>query len=184
MVTAKRQEYLRRYRDANRDRLAAEDRARYAVNKPNAQAIQKAYRSANKEKIAAMKIAYATANKEAVRAANRAYYEANKAAITAKRQEYRDKNGPKIGAYNRRRKLAQRQRTPAWLTAEDHWLITQAYELAAQRSKLFGFSWHVDHILPLHGRRVSGLHVPTNLQVIPGKENCQKSNGDGKLDSQ
>ena len=67
-------------------------------------------------------------------------------------------------------------RTPAWLTVDDLWLIEQAYELAALRTKLFGFSWHVDHILPLQGKQVSGLHVPTNLQVIPWVDNVRKAN--------
>lgn len=67
-------------------------------------------------------------------------------------------------------------RTPAWLDEDDYWVIAQAYELAALRTKLFGFSWHVDHIMPLKGKSVSGLHVPSNLQVIPGLQNIAKNN--------
>lgn len=79
-------------------------------------------------------------------------------------------------ANDAKRRIAKMQRTPAWLTEDDFWLIEQAYELAALRTKLFGFSWHVDHILPLQGKLVSGLHVPENLQVIPGVLNVAKAN--------
>lgn len=74
------------------------------------------------------------------------------------------------------RRLAKAQRTPKWLTDNDYWIMEQAYEIAALRSKLFGFEWHVDHILPLQGTTVSGLHVPTNLQVIPWLDNQKKHN--------
>ena len=55
-------------------------------------------------------------------------------------------------------------------------MIRQAYELAQLRTKIFGFPWHVDHVLPLKGRLVSGLHTPINLQVIPGVDNLRKGN--------
>ena len=74
------------------------------------------------------------------------------------------------------RRLAKLQRTPAWLTETDHWMIGQAYELAALRSKMTGFAWHVDHVVPLQGKTVSGLHTPYNLQVIPAAVNISKSN--------
>ena len=85
-------------------------------------------------------------------------------------------NKGKATAYAMRRYAAIRNRTPAWLDEDDLWLMSQAYELAALRTKMLGFSWHVDHVIPLHGELVSGFHVPANLRVIPGAENCSKGN--------
>lgn len=79
-------------------------------------------------------------------------------------------------ANDAKRRTAKMKRTPPWLTTEELWLVEQAYELAALRTKIFGFGWHVDHVLPLQGKFVSGLHVPENLQVIPGVENVRKAN--------
>jgi hypothetical protein len=73
-------------------------------------------------------------------------------------------------------KAARKKRVPTWLSDEDKWMIAEAYELAALRTELFGFSWHVDHIIPLNGKKVSGLHVPANLQVVPWFVNLAKSN--------
>jgi hypothetical protein len=68
------------------------------------------------------------------------------------------------------------QRTPNWLTKIDKWMIQEAYELAILRTKLTGFIWEVDHVIPLQGKLVSGLHTPYNLQVIPKLDNAKKSN--------
>jgi hypothetical protein len=90
--------------------------------------------------------------------------------------EYVAKNQPLLTAKTRRYQTSKENRTPVWLTQDDHWMIEQAYELAAIRTKIFGFKWHVDHTIPLQGALVSGLHTPHNLQVIPAKENLRKSN--------
>jgi hypothetical protein len=89
---------------------------------------------------------------------------------------FKKANPGKVNANTVKRRTAKMHRTPSWLTADDLWMIEQAYELAALRTKLFGFSWHVDHVLPLQGKKVSGLHVPNNLQVIPWKDNVSKAN--------
>ena len=67
-------------------------------------------------------------------------------------------------------------RIPKWLSETDKWIINEIYDIAAQRSKATGIKWEVDHIIPLKGKLVSGLHVPNNLQVIPKQENAKKSN--------
>lgn len=79
-------------------------------------------------------------------------------------------------ANDAKRHAAKMHRTPAWLTKDDYWMIEQAYELAFLRTKMFGFPWHVDHVLPLQGKYVSGLHTPFNLQVIPAVVNVTKAN--------
>ena len=103
-------------------------------------------------------------------------YQRNKVRRLMQKREYRQANKGKINALITIRKKAVRQRVPIWLTDDDKWMIKEAYELASLRTKLFGFSWHVDHILPLRGDTVSGLHVPINLQVIPGVVNIRKKN--------
>jgi len=92
------------------------------------------------------------------------------------KKQYKIKNKHKVLANTIKRRVSKKHRTPKWLTADDFWMIEQAYELAALRTKMFGFSWHVDHIIPLNGESVSGLHVPLNLQVIPWFENVRKHN--------
>lgn len=77
-------------------------------------------------------------------------------------------------ARTRKRQAQQLQRTPLW-DPESH-LIVAKYQLAAMLTKATGIPHHVDHIIPLQGRKVSGLHVFSNLRVIPGTDNVKKSN--------
>jgi hypothetical protein len=104
---------------------------------------------------------YRLANKEATAQSKRAWYAANPGRATA---------------LSVKRKAAVKMRIPKWLTQDDHWILKEAYHLAALRTKMFGFAWEVDHVIPLQGDTVSGLHVPENIQVIPRTLNRAKWN--------
>ena len=91
-------------------------------------------------------------------------------------RKYRKKYPEKIKAKKARYRASFVQRTPKWLTKEDMRAIKQIYAIAVARTKETGILWDVDHIIPLQGETVSGLHVPSNLQVIPHKENVTKGN--------
>ena len=75
----------------------------------------------------------------------------------------------------RARKRKVRQATPPWLTKDQRDEIIAVYKKAAELS-LDGLLHHVDHIVPLTGDNVCGLHVPWNLQAIPAHENMSKGN--------
>ena len=88
------------------------------------------------------------------------------------KQSHRDKHLEQ----SKTNKMIRAQRIPKWVDADERWLINEAYSLARLRSKLFGFKWHVDHIIPLRNKSVCGLHTIMNLQVIPANDNLCKSN--------
>jgi hypothetical protein len=100
----------------------------------------------------------------------------NKEHVSTYSKQYRDNNKEKYAFLCQKRKLDTMKRTPAWLSQDDFWMIEEAYLLAALRTKMLGVPHHVDHILPLRGKKVSGLHVPLNLRVIPAIENMRKTN--------
>ena len=65
---------------------------------------------------------------------------------------------------------------PNWLTAKHKKEIRAIYLHAADCRVTTGEEYHVDHIIPLKGDVVCGLHVPWNLQVLPADVNISKSN--------
>lgn len=66
--------------------------------------------------------------------------------------------------------------TPPWLT-DEHWNEMNAfYDKARRLTAEVGIRHEVDHIVPINGEMVSGLHVPWNLQVLTQADNVRKSN--------
>lgn len=116
------------------------------------------------------------ANKDKFRADAKAWAAANPEKIKAKALRH-IKKYPEAYTARAVASVAKRaKRVPQWLTPDDRWVMKEAYDLAKLRTRMFGFIWEVDHIIPLRGKTVSGLHVPTNLQVIPKIDNRNKRN--------
>ena len=67
------------------------------------------------------------------------------------------------------------RQTPSWLTLSQKKEILDMYSQAKLKTEETGIPHHVDHVVPLRGKVVSGLHVPWNLQVITAEENMRKS---------
>ncbi len=104
------------------------------------------------------------------------YADKNRTKIRKIASEWQKKNKGKVNANTALRHTAKMQRTPAWLTKHDKLHIKCLYQVAAMRTRESGQEWHVDHIIPLQGEYVCGLHVPSNLQIIPAVDNMSKGN--------
>jgi hypothetical protein len=166
----------------------------YAKKHP-AYARVKAWRKANPEKRAEHDAVYAAAHPGKAKERQQRYLEKHAEKILVKdrevsaryrakhpervaasKKQYAQTNKGKVNAAVAKRAATKLKQTPSWLTEDDYWVMEQAYELATLRTKLFGFAWHVDHIVPLQGELVSGFHTPCNLQVIPALDNLRKGN--------
>ena len=130
----------------------------------------------NKDYIDARIKVYTIANIEKVKQYSKQYREINKQKLKTYNSEWAKSNAGMATARARKHQLAKLQRTPKWVDSGIEWVIKEVYDLAALRTKVHGFSWHVDHIVPLQGKLVSGLHIPENLQVISAVENMRKRN--------
>jgi hypothetical protein len=137
---------------------------------------KKQYRFSNKERLQSWQKNYDEEKNLLRREYFQQRYLLKKDHILAMNAAYKKANPNKQAEKEAKRRTAKLQRTPAWVTQDDQWLIAQAYELASIRTKLFVFQWQVDHIVPLQGKNVSGFHVPENIQVIPRADNARKSN--------
>ena len=100
----------------------------------------------------------------------------NPETVASIQSRYRKRSAPKINARNAARRAGRAAATPEWLTPEQHDDMKSMYILAKKWGDLFSIDYHVDHIVPLNGENICGLHVPWNLQLLEAKLNLSKSN--------
>lgn len=104
-----------------------------------------------------------------------AYREANRSTLRQKNKSYYDNHKVSWFTYNASRRAIFEKAKPSWLTESQKQQIDLVYVLAQECKALTGEDYHVDHIVPLRGKGVCGLHVPWNLQVLPSDINLSKA---------
>lgn len=170
-----------------KEELAATKKKHYEANKERLNALSREYYKNNKEAIQANKKKYYEKNRESILAYNKEYREENRDKINLKLKEYYQENKDRFKDYQKlnrgkvnsiaaKRRASKKDRTPSWLTKDHLTQIEELYWLAKDLKAVSGEEYHVDHIVPLQGNNVSGLHVPWNLQILPRDLNISKGN--------
>jgi hypothetical protein len=98
-------------------------------------------------------------NPEKKRQNDKTWIEANKARSHSLKAKYR---------------AARRQACPPWVDDAHMAKIHDIYRLRRELTDKTGTVYEVDHIVPLQGKTVCGLHVWWNLRVIPKEENNRR----------
>lgn len=161
---------------------------------------KKNYYTKNKAKISERGKIYYKENSEKILARVKNYVKNNPKILSDRLEKYRDEgyfekyyqktdvrkrmkdfyNSPdqkaKHASNQKRRELLKSKATPSWLSSEQLKDIDDMYWLSKDLELVSGEKYHVDHIVPVKGKSVSGLHVPWNLQILPSDLNLKKGN--------
>lgn len=162
----KKAEYQRRWRAANPDR----QKEYHKRGREKETIKQREWRAANTEKVKAYKLDYRERNPEAAAKYSKRYRAEKIDKVKAAYRRWVLANQDRVNYLRAKRRAAQRQAMPKWLSLEQRNEIASFYTRARREGK------QVDHIIPLTHKRVCGLHVPWNLQLLTKSENCRKYN--------
>ena len=136
----------------------------------------KEYRRQNKERVLEYSRQKYAADKESHRFRCKRWSEMNQDKIKENNARWYRENKHKCFAHSAKYRAAKLSAAPNWDSELNEFVIQEAYAISQLNSKLTGVDHHVDHIIPLQGKLVCGLHWYQNLQVIPAKLNRMKSN--------
>lgn len=119
---------------------------------------------------------YRAKNIDRIKENDKNWQKLNPEKVNSRSKNWRLSHPDRHNAKEARRRASKILRVPSWLTKSDWIEINWAYKMAQDKSKESGLLYEVDHIIPLRGENISGLHCPQNLQIITKSENCSKSN--------
>ena len=171
-------EAKKQHRKKNRAYYVAYDKQYSADNAISIKKQREGYRLIHKEEKANYDKDYYARTKEAQLLYQKEYTKKNKEKIKIRRRKYTLNNLAKKSTKNAEYRAKQLQRLPIWANLG---AIKEVYNDCVEinlAAKTAGCTekFVVDHIIPLQGKLVSGLHIATNLQIITNSENCRKHN--------
>jgi hypothetical protein len=146
--------YLKDYAAKNREKRLEKQKALYLEKKDEILARNRAYQESHREEIA---------ENRSERYRNRRQIE------LIKNSQWRRANQPVKRHLNAKYRASKRRATPPWLAGPLLERILEIYKACPT-------GLVVDHIVPLNGDTVCGLHVPWNLQYLTPEENSRKNN--------
>lgn len=165
--------YMAEYRKRNKPKARKQADKWRKENPEKRLAYKKAYRKRHHAKVVAKAKEWAAQNPEKRAQIEAKYRAANKDKTADRGRRWRAANLARHAARQKAREARKRLAMPSWANELDYQTV---YETAARLTKETGVKHHVDHIVPLKGRLVSGLHVPWNLEAIPALDNFKKGN--------
>lgn len=148
----------------------------YLKNKSEVINRVKLYIENHKEKKRASDKAWYYNNKNKQFPIKRKLSESGRKKHNERNKRYANKNKPALAAKTAKYRCSKLKATPKWLTEFDLDYIKHIYMQSFMLQKLDGINRNVDHIVPLQGVDVCGLHVPWNLQIMNSYDNKVKSN--------
>lgn len=155
------------YREENKEKVSQGKKDWYKKNSDLVINKVRQYEIDNKEKISANKKIYREKNKTKQNLYMVNYYLSNKEKVYAINNKWKEKNKARVLALKRKRVATKLNATPKWC---EHEAIELIYKEAAL------LKYHVDHIVPLVSKLVCGLHVLSNIQILPPTDNMKKGN--------
>lgn len=154
-----------------KDRTRADGRSYVCSECRNAQN-QALYERTKERKLALGRQWYEN-NREYRASKVRDWQERNREKFEADKRAWKAANRHLAAAHSAKRKAAFLQRCVLLTPAEEK-AVAALYAESRRLTQETGIPHHVDHIAPLQGRTVSGLHVYRNLRIIPASENVRK----------
>jgi hypothetical protein len=138
-----------------------------------ARELARRWKQNNQDKVKACRERYLSECKEKVRESRHKTYLKNKRIENLNSRLWKKLNSDRHAALQSKRRSLKLHATPSWASLEK---IAEIYKQRRLVSEVTGVEHHVDHVIPLKGKNVCGLHVETNLKIVPATENMKKSN--------